>query len=158
MSLVRRIARPMIGWIFVTGGIDTFRNPAPRAALAEPTIGQLRRALPVGLPSDDERVVQLNAGVQAAAGLAFATGRAPRLAAMVLAGSLGVTTVAGHAYWKVQDPAQKAAQRIQFTKNLAVLGGLLLAMVDTDGKPGVSWRAKRAARRASQRLPKVGGD
>ncbi len=35
-------------------------------------------------------------------------------------------------------------QQLQFTKNMGLLGGALLAVVDTDGKPGLGWRARRA--------------
>jgi hypothetical protein len=35
---------------------------------------------------------------------------------------------------------------VQFFKNVSMMGGLLLAGVDTEGKPGVAWRARRAAR------------
>jgi hypothetical protein len=45
-------------------------------------------------------------------------------------------------------------QRISFLKNLGLLGGLLLAAVDTEGRPGLAYRAgmvtdaaKRNARR-----------
>jgi hypothetical protein len=31
-----------------------------------------------------------------------------------------------------------------FFKNLSMLGGLVLASVDTEGKPGVAWRASHA--------------
>jgi hypothetical protein len=37
-------------------------------------------------------------------------------------------------------------QRVQFFKNVSMMGGLLLAGVDTEGRPGVAWRARRAAR------------
>jgi len=40
------------------------------------------------------------------------------------------TTVAGHAYWSHEDPAARAQHRIQFHKNLAMIGGLLFAVVD----------------------------
>jgi hypothetical protein len=35
---------------------------------------------------------------------------------------------------------------VHFFKNVSMLGGVLLAGVDTEGKPGVAWRAQRAAR------------
>jgi hypothetical protein len=35
---------------------------------------------------------------------------------------------------------------VQFFKNVSMVGGLLLAGVDTEGRPGVAWRARRAAR------------
>ena len=40
------------------------------------------------------------------------------------------TTLAGHSYWTHDDPAARAQQRTQFHKNLAMIGGLLLAVLD----------------------------
>ena len=48
------------------------------------------------------------------------------------------------------DPAARTSQKLHFTKNVSMLGGLLIAAVDTDGKPGVAWRAKRAMRDAKR--------
>jgi hypothetical protein len=56
------------------------------------------------------------------------------------------TTLAGHQFWNESDPAQKANHRVHFFKNVSMLGGLLLAAVDTEGKPGVAWRTRRTAR------------
>ena len=89
--------------------------------------------------------MRINAGAQLLAAAALATGRAPRLSATVLAASLVPTTLAGHAFWDETDPQAKATQRLQFMKNTSILGGLLLAGVDTEGKPGLAWRARRAA-------------
>lgn len=59
----------------------------------------------------------------------LALGIASRAAATVLAGSLVPTTLVGHPFWKAEA---RAAQKIQFTKNLAMLGGLLLVMAGDD--------------------------
>ena len=40
------------------------------------------------------------------------------------------TTLAGHAYWTIEDPAARKQQRIQFHKNMAMIGGLLFAVLD----------------------------
>ena len=98
------------------------------------------------MPTDPATLVRINGGVQIVAGLALATGRMPRLSALVLAASLVPTTYAGHPFWEEKDKATRAAQRTQFFKNVSMMGGLLLAGVDTEGKPGVAWRARRAAR------------
>jgi uncharacterized membrane protein YphA (DoxX/SURF4 family) len=63
-------------------------------------------------------------------GTLLALGRAPRLSALALAGSLIPTTLAGHAYWTVEDPAARKQQRIHFHKNMALIGGLLFAALD----------------------------
>jgi hypothetical protein len=88
-------------------------------------------------------------------GALLATGHFPRLASVALAGALVPTTVVGHAFWEEADPSAKRMQRIQFLKNVGLLGGLLLASVDTEGRPSLAYRAgmasdsaKRAARRA----------
>jgi uncharacterized membrane protein YphA (DoxX/SURF4 family) len=69
----------------------------------------------------------------------------PRISSAVLAATLIPTTAAGHRFWEEKDPGKKKAQRVQFFKNASMMGGLMLAAVDTEGKPGVAWRARRAA-------------
>jgi putative oxidoreductase len=151
MTAVRLIARPMLASMFVVGGFDSLKNPAGKVPKAEkvteqvPTIAErIAPGLPV--PTDPETLVRINGAVQVLAGLALATGRAPRTSALVLVASLLPTTYAGHAFWEENDAATRSAQRIQFLKNISMMGGLLLAGVDTEGKPGVAWRARRAAR------------
>jgi len=146
MTVVRRLARPMLAASFVTGGLDSLRHPAARAEAAAPLIHAL--AEPLRLPDDPELLVRANGATMVAAGTLFGLGRLPRLSAVVLAASLVPTTYAGHAFWQEKDPAKRAAQTTQFLKNLGLLGGLLLASVDTAGKPGLSWRAHRAAKDA----------
>jgi len=75
-------------------------------------------------------VVRANAAVQVVCGPMLALGRAQRLSALILVGSLIPTTLAGHSYWQVEDPATRKVQRIQFHKNLAMIGGLLFAVLD----------------------------
>jgi uncharacterized membrane protein YphA (DoxX/SURF4 family) len=107
----------------------------------------LQRAVPQQ-PSDPVTLVRLNGGVQLAAGLTLASGRAPRVSALVLAASLVPTTAAGHRFWEEQDPATRTQQKNNFFKNVSMLGGLLIAAGDTEGKPGVAWRTRRVAKDA----------
>jgi uncharacterized membrane protein YphA (DoxX/SURF4 family) len=148
VALVRRLARPMLGAVFVAGGLDTLRNPTPRAQLAGGVATRIAR--PLGLPEDPETLVKINAGVQVGAGLLLATGRVPRLAALALLGSLVPTTIGGHPFWEQPTPEAKAQHRTQFLKNLGLGGGLLLAAVDTEGRPSLGWRARRAAKSAQK--------
>jgi putative oxidoreductase len=148
MTIVRLAARPLLASMFVAGGLDALRNAESRATAAKPVIDRLlpplKKAVPQ-LPDNPVTLVRINAAVQVAAALTLATGRMPRTSSAVLAGSLVPTTFAGHRFWEQEDPQAKAAQRVQFFKNASMLGGLLLAAVDTEGKPGVAWRARRAA-------------
>ncbi|WP_241386319.1 DoxX family protein [Rhodococcus sp. CH91] len=152
--LVRRIARPMLASVFIAGGIDALRKPEPKAGAAQPGLDQAVNALPGSvtdkLPSNPETLVQINAAVQIGAGALFALGKAPRLSALALAGTLVPTTLAAHDFWNEQDPAVRAQQRTQLIKNVSLFGGLLIAAVDTEGKPSLGWRGRRAARRAQE--------
>jgi putative oxidoreductase len=156
--LVRRIARPLLASTFVYGGIDTLRNPQPRVAGARPVVDAITakadQQLPVQVPRDVEQWVKIDAGVKVGAGTLFALGKLPRLSALALAVSIVPTTLAGHRFWEHDDPQQKAGQTIHFLKNLGLLGGLLLAAVDTEGKPSVGYRARRAAKRAADATEK----
>lgn len=148
MTVMRLIARPMLASMFVVGGIDSLMNAAPKVSKAEKVTEHVAEKIAPGLPvpTDPATLIRINGGVQVAAGLALATGRLPRVAALALAATLVPTTYAGHAFWEEKDKTTRKMQRIQFFKNISMMGGLLLAGVDTEGKPGVAWRARRAAK------------
>jgi putative oxidoreductase len=148
MTLVRRLARPCLAAMFVTGGIDALRAPASKVPVADPIAPRIAEKLPY-LPEDTEQLVKINGAVQVGAGLMLATGRLPRLSSALLAGSLVPTTLAGHRFWEEEDETRRAQQRIHFFKNLSMLGGLMLAAVDTEGRPGLAWRAQHAAHHAT---------
>jgi putative oxidoreductase len=125
---VRALARVLTGSTYALLGADAFRQPGGRVGTAGPVLASVRRVAP--LPDDDELLVRANGAAMVVGGTALALGRVPRLAAAVLAASMVPTTLAGHSYWAHEDPAARAQQRIQFHKNLAMIGGLLLAVLD----------------------------
>ena len=139
MTLVRRVARPMLAAMFVVGGLDQLKHPGTKADTARPLVEKLAPA--IGLPDDTELLVRANGAAMVGAGSLLALGKLPRLASTVLAATLVPTTVAAHSFWQEQDPEVRAKQKVQFLKNLGLLGGLLLAAVDTEGKPGLAYRA-----------------
>ncbi|MFG1640447.1 DoxX family membrane protein [Amycolatopsis sp. NPDC049252] len=158
--ILRRVARPLIAATFVYGGINVLRNTQSHAKTAEPFLtdafDKLEGVIPEQVPRDPATLVRIDAAVKIGAGLAFATGRAPRLASALLLGSLVPTTLAAHSFWTFQDPAEKKKQQIQFLKNAGLAGGLMLAVADTAGKPSVGWRARRAAKDAGHGVEKLG--
>ncbi len=155
MSLSRRVARPMLAAMFIAGGMDSLQRPEPKAPKAERVGPALAR--PLGLPEDSVALVKINGGVQVGAGALLAVGWFPRLAAAALAASLVPTTWAGHRFWEEDDDQARVGQRIHFLKNVGLLGGLILAATDTEGRPSLSWRARKAAHRAGRALPSLGG-
>jgi putative oxidoreductase len=153
MSISRTIARPLLASTFFIGATQALKHSDVMAQRAETVTDRLvplmRKAVP-GLPQDPQTLVKVNAGVQLGAALGLATGRAPRTCATVLAASLVPTTLAGHRFWEADDDASAQQQRLHFAKNLSLLGGLVIAAGDTDGKPGVAWRTRHLARTAKR--------
>ena len=150
MTVTRLLARPMLASMFVAGGINALKNTEMAANRAKPvtdTVVPMAQKLAPNapIPTDPKTLVRINAGAQILAGLALATGRAPRLSALTLAATLVPTTAASHRFWEESDPEAKADQRIHFFKNVSMLGGLIIAGMDTEGRPGLAWRAKHAA-------------
>lgn len=154
----------MLASMFVAGGAAALREPEAHVPAAEPVTETLKpvadQAAPGSamLPDDTAQLVRINGAVQVVAGLALATGHFPRLAALVLAGTLGPTTVAGHAFWDEVDPQRRQEQQIHFIKNVSMAGGLLMATLDPDPhKKMLLGRARdsvaAATNRALDKLP-----
>jgi uncharacterized membrane protein YphA (DoxX/SURF4 family) len=135
--------------MFVVGGLDAVRNPKSKVGAAEDVGPAIAAKLPY-LPQDPEQLVKINGAVQVGAGVLLSLGRFPRLSSTLLATSIIPTTAAGHRFWEIEEPGPRAAQRIHFFKNLGLLGGLMLAAVDTEGRPGLAWRAQHAGHHVAE--------
>lgn len=124
--MITKLARPLLAAMFISGGYSSLVQPERVAAKAEPVVGAIADRVPWA-PKDTETAVRANGAVQVVAGVLFSLGIQPRAGALALAGTLVPTTYAGHRFWEIDDPQERAQQRIHFLKNLAMLGGLLLA-------------------------------
>jgi putative oxidoreductase len=147
MTPLRTAARAMLASVFVVSGVNTVKNPAKFAARAKKVtdqVGPTLQQIHPKIPTDVETLVRFNGAVHIVGGLAMLT-PARRLGAAVLAVSLVPTTIAGHPYWELDEPVQRGQNRTHFLKNLGLMGGLILAVLDNDGKPGLPWRARHAA-------------
>jgi uncharacterized membrane protein YphA (DoxX/SURF4 family) len=144
--LLRRVARPLLAGIFIQSGYAALRDPKSHADMAAPVLDRVTAAAPIEDPPDNVTLIQIDAGVKIGAGVLLAIGKAPRLSSVMLAATLIPTTAAQHRFWETDDPNQRANQQLHFTKNLALLGGLMLAAADTEGKPSLAWRARHAGR------------
>jgi len=155
MTLVRRLARPLLAAVFVQNGLDAVLRPGPRVDAVRPLA---RHASSVGLPDDPELLVRANGAVMAGAATLFALGRLPRLSALAMVATLAPTTYTQHAFWAEKEPERKRAQRHEFLENLGLLGGTLLATVDTEGRPGLAWRGRHAVDHAGKSARRVRRD
>ena len=158
MSVSRMIARPLLAAGFVYGAQSALRNAeafAPKASPVADAVVPAARKAGIPLTDNPETLVKINAAAQIAGGLALASGKAPRIGALVLAATMVPSTVSGHPFWSESDPAVKKTMQMHFFKNLSMLGGAIIAAGDTDGKPGVAWRARRAAKDARRETKHV---
>jgi putative oxidoreductase len=144
VSPTRKLARPLLASMFITGGLDALRHPGGRPALVAKA----------GL-QDPDKLVRANAITQLVGGVALATGKLPRLSALTLAGTLVPTTYVGHPFWTEKDKAAKKQQQIHFFKNLSMLGGLVLAAADTGGRESIPHAAGRITRRTKRKAAKA---
>jgi uncharacterized membrane protein YphA (DoxX/SURF4 family) len=138
----------MLASYFVINGVKALRHPeefvADAQPLADKVLPLVASALPAEargyLPEDTAGFVKCNGALQIVGGLSLATGLGRRLGAGVLA-----LTMVPHVL--VANPLKaKGAERTvvgsQLTKNVALLGGVLLAAQDTEGKPNIAWRVR----------------
>jgi uncharacterized membrane protein YphA (DoxX/SURF4 family) len=172
MSLLRAVPRTMLASYFMVSGIKAIRDPESLVPVAEPladrVVPLVKEYAPEQVagyvPENTVTLVRVFGVAQLVGGAALATGKGRRLGALLLAGTLMPGTIAKHPFWKVQDPEERAQERNQFLKNVSLLGGVLIASVDTEGKPSLAWRAQKGGRslaketrKASKKLTKSTG-
>jgi putative oxidoreductase len=131
MPVTRTVSRVLLAAPFVWLGYEAAAEPGGRVDLAAA----------LGVPNP-EAAVRFNGGAMVAGGVALGLGVLPRTAAAGLAASLVPTTLAGHAFWSHEDPGARKTNRIQFLKNLGLLGGLV-AVASSTGRAGGGRRARR---------------
>jgi uncharacterized membrane protein YphA (DoxX/SURF4 family) len=142
VTISRRVARPLLASIFIAEGWGAIRNPNGTGKPSEPPAQPpTKESSPI--QEDALALVRLNGVVQVGAGVLLAIGKFPRLASLALIGTIVPTTYGGHRFWEEPDDHIRAQQKVQFLKNLGLLGGLIYAAVDTEGAPSLGWRTRR---------------
>ncbi len=163
MTLLRAGARTLLASYFIAAGVKSVRNPDPLVAAAEPitdkVVPLVKQYAPdqvAGfIPEDAKTLVRVNGAAQVIGGLALASGRGRRIGSLLLAGSLVPSTLAKYPFWRLTDPDEKAAARSHFLKNISILGGVLLAAGDTEGKPSIAWRAQQGGHQIAKSTGKA---
>ena len=160
--MIRKFARPMVASVYIADGADTLLNTETHVEGTEAVMRQVRsvvsRSTYKKLPQDPAQVARAIGGTKIVAGTTLALGKFPRLSAATLALVSLPTIMARHAFWETQDVEEKTARRQGFLTSVALLGGLFITSADTAGKPGLSWRAKKAAAKAQKSLSQADTD
>jgi len=116
-SLLFLIGRILFGGYFIYSGINHFRMLGAMAGYAQ------MKGVPAPKPAVAFTGLLLLVG-----GISVLFSLYPTIGAAALVTFLLPVTFTMHAYWKVQDPMAKMAERVNFMKNIALLGAALLLL------------------------------
>jgi uncharacterized membrane protein YphA (DoxX/SURF4 family) len=158
MNLLRAAARTMLAGYFVVNGVKALKDPTPYASdqerFASTVVPLARKVAPAdvatAIPEDAETLARITGGLQVAGGTAMIIGKGRRLGAGLIALSMVPQLIGFSA--KGLTPEQKALARDTLLKNIALLGGALIAVGDTEGRPGLAWRAHDSATKLSRNV------
>lgn len=136
MSLVRLLARPMLASAYIANGIARIKNPEVAASSVQPISSLVKKKLDVDV--DPTLIARVTGAAQVTAGSLLAIGKMPRFSSSVLVSTYLLEVVG-------QQLNKETRSTDGLLAKTAILGGALLASVDTAGKPGLAWRAQHAA-------------
>jgi uncharacterized membrane protein YphA (DoxX/SURF4 family) len=114
MRTVHLIGRLILGGFFIYNGINHLKKTKEMAGYAATK----------GVPKP-EIAIPATGAMMLAGGTLLALGIKPKAGALLIAGFLAGVSPVMHNFWSIDDPNQKMAEMINFTKNLALLGGAL---------------------------------
>ncbi|GAB3767965.1 DoxX family membrane protein [Microlunatus parietis] len=164
MTLLRAAARTLLASYFVVSGVKAVKDPDSLVPAAQPIADKVvplvkdyaPDTVARYIPEDAATLIRINGALQLAGGFALATGKGRRLGALLLAASLVPSTIAKHPFWTRDNPEEEAVDKAHFLKNASLLGGVLLAAGDTEGKPSLAWRARRGSEALARDTKKSG--
>ena len=124
------LGRVLLGSIFVISGYGKLMGLAAFAASLEKN----------GVPYAS-MLAPVGAAVEFFGGLAIVLGIEVRYAALLMIAFVIVATLISHRFWEFEDAARRM-QQTQFSKNMAIIGGLLLLLAAGGGRFAVErlWR------------------
>lgn len=155
MPSVRFIARPLLAASLVAGGVSRLRNADATALQLRPALRQVATLVPAAATADELRVAKALGAVQAGVGVMLGLGKLARISALVLAGTAAVNALLEYREADLSVPEGRKKRRERLLLNLSLVGGVLLAAVDTNGRPGMAWRAEHLAADARRQLSKA---
>ncbi len=148
MSLLRFAGRTMLASFFVVQGAKAVINPEPLVADADPLakafVPLAQKVAPASfasyIPEETKTLVRVTGAAQVVGGLMLATGIGRRLGATVLGLSLVPHVIASRPSKGATSEERQIAQS-HLLRNVALLGGAILAAQDTQGRPSLAWLA-----------------
>lgn len=166
MALVRRIARPLLAAPFIFEGVRTALRPEREIDVCPEAFEAVDTALSkTSAPGfvDVRSIIRVSGAVAAGAGVMYATNRYPRAAAAALLATTSVGWAGRKRVWELRG--QERVQEIRsILTDAGLLGGVMLAVVDHEGRPSLGYqmnqfveRSQKAAQKKQRELEKKAG-
>ncbi len=138
----------MLGGYFMASGVSAAMKPDAHIAKAQPlldtVIPTVSRVLPeqyaAKIPSNKETLVRLNGAALAVGGSMMVLGLGRRLGATIVAANFA-PVLATRLPRSGSSASERESNLGELIRDAAVLGGVLIATQDTQGKPSWTWRA-----------------
>jgi putative oxidoreductase len=111
------LGRLLFGGFFIFGGINHFKQARHLAEYA----GSKR------VPKPDI-AVELTGGLLIAGGASILLGIKPKLGTAAVVGFLAAVSPVMHDFWKQEQPERRMNDMVNFSKNVALLGGAMALM------------------------------
>ena len=111
------IGRVMFGGYFIMSGINHFKQ--------QKQLSQYAASKKVPKP---ELAVKTTGAMLIVGGTSILLGITPKLGTSAVVGFLAGVSPVMHNFWSMQDPQQRMNEMINFTKNLALIGGAIALM------------------------------
>lgn len=158
--MIRKLARAALAVPFIVDGVDAATKPAGHVAQARQLLSVARRYPQVPQLSDTQLTAALRAhGVATAvAGAGLALTRHPRTAAVALAALatpiavVHITAEPDPTLSRKEKAAARKAQARRALTSVALLGGVIITALDTQGNPSLRWRAAKQLSDYRERL------
>jgi putative oxidoreductase len=128
MKLINLVGRALFSFIFILAVLGSFSS------------GEIAMASAQGVPFAT-LLVPLAGLLACLGGLSILFGFHARLGAMAVVAFLVPVTLVMHRFWGLSDPHVAQMQQVEFMKNLAMIGGALLMIVNGPGPLSVDHRA-----------------
>ncbi|WP_193104112.1 hypothetical protein [Brachybacterium sp. FME24] len=153
MALVRRIARPLLAAPFVVEGVRTALRPEREIDVYPQAFEAVDSTLSKSsAPSfvDARTIIRATGVIAAGAGVLYAANRCPRAAAAALLMTTSVGWVGRKKVWELRG--EERTQEIQaILTDAGLLGGVLLAVVDHDGRPSLGYQMNQFVERSQKK-------
>jgi putative oxidoreductase len=117
MEYIILLGRILLGGFFIYGGYNHIRNLEMVSGYAQSK----------GVPSPKAASV-VSGVLLLIGGLSVLLGVYPDVGVIALVLFLAPVSFKMHAFWKVQDPMAKMGERVNFQKNIAILGAVLILL------------------------------